>query len=277
MAIQFYLTKQGQDMGTVHFVLQGKGGAGKSFVANIIGQYAKQLDSNNIIIDTDPLNQSLYKIKGLNCEYINILNQQKDDIDQRKFDEIIECTLASSAEHIVIDTGSSSFLQLSTYIKKQNVIALLNGIGYQTKFHFVVNGGSEQNEAMKLTIEFAKILSDVESQNRGCYDFYKPLVLWLNPMPDQLRFDNEDNDIYKDHSYILLEPLLDTIVCLPIYSQDGVVKRDVFSMKDNLLTFDEFYQQPYDKEAGKFGFMAKARMKEFQKSLYNAIEPIFTT
>lgn len=262
-------------MGIVHFVMQGKGGAGKSFVANILGQYAKQLDVNNLIIDTDPLNQSLYKIKGLNCEFINILNVQKDDIDQKKIDEIIECALSSSAEHIVIDTGSSAFLQLSTYIKKQNVIALLEGIGYQTKFHFVVNGGSEQNEAMKLTLEFANILSEIEDLNRGCYHSYKPLVLWLNPMPDQLKFDNEQNDIYKDSSYILLEPLLDTVICLPIYSQDAVVKRDVFSMKDNLLTFDEFYQQPYDKEAGQFGFMAKARMKDFQKNIYKSIEPIF--
>lgn len=45
-------------MKTIHFVLQGKGGAGKSFIASILAQYMKELDHDNLVLDTDPLNQS---------------------------------------------------------------------------------------------------------------------------------------------------------------------------------------------------------------------------
>ena len=262
-------------MKTVHFVMQGKGGAGKSFVANLIAQYIKQLNPNNLVLDTDPLNQSLFKMKGLGCEFINILNEEKDDINQNKFDEIFQRALTSEAEHIVIDTGSSSFLQLSTYIKKQNIITFLEDIGYKAKFHFVVNGGSEQNEAMKLTIEFANILYELEALNKGYYKDYKPLVLWLNPMPDKLKFDNANNSIIEDQIYLSLEYLIHVIVALPVYSQDGIVKSDIFSMVENLLTFDEFYKQEFDREKCNFSIIAKSRMKTYQKTVYDAIAPIF--
>ena len=45
-------------MKTVHFVMQGKGGASKSFVANLIAQYIQQLNPNNLVLGIDPLNQS---------------------------------------------------------------------------------------------------------------------------------------------------------------------------------------------------------------------------
>lgn len=260
-------------MKTFHFVMQGKGGSGKSFVANLIGQYIKQLDLNNLILDTDPLNQSLYKIKGLNCQFINILNDKRDDIDQSKFDQIIQKVLASDADHIVIDTGSSAFLQLCTYIKKQQIIELLDSMGYLTKFHFIINGGSEQNEAMKLTIEFANTLYHIENQNKGYYEHYKPLVLWLNPMPDKLKFNN--NNIYEDSSYQLMESLIDLIIYIPSYSQDGLLKKDIFSMRDNFLTFDEFYQRDYDDQTRHFSIVSKHRMKIYQRNIYAAMESIF--
>ena len=43
---------------TVHFVLQGKGGVGKSFVASILGQYFQVRGRDVRCFDTDPVNQT---------------------------------------------------------------------------------------------------------------------------------------------------------------------------------------------------------------------------
>jgi len=259
----------------VHFVLQGKGGAGKSFVASIIAQYLQELDPKNLALDTDPLNQSLYKIKGINCEFINILNANREDIDHTRFDAVIQRIIQANADHVVIDTGSNSFLQLSNYIKSQNIIFLLEELGYKAKFHFVVNGGSEQNEAIKLTIEFANILYHIENLQNGYYDYFKPLVIWLNPMPAPLKFNNAEDSIYDDACYQLLEPLINGIVHLPKYHTNGLVKSDIFSMCNDLLTFNEFIEQSFDPNNQKFNIVSQHRIKSYQRDIYTTIAPIF--
>ncbi|MGX9935346.1 nucleotide-binding protein [Advenella kashmirensis] len=46
-------------MKTVHFVMQGKGGAGKTFTASILAQYLAQKTGKPIhCFDTDPINKS---------------------------------------------------------------------------------------------------------------------------------------------------------------------------------------------------------------------------
>lgn len=259
----------------VHFVLQGKGGAGKSFVASIIAQYLQELDTNNLALDTDPLNQSLFKIKGINCKFIDILDANREDIDHTRFDAVIQRIIQVNADHVVIDTGSNSFLQLSNYIKSQNIIFLLEELGYKAKFHFVINGGSEQNEAIKLTTEFANILYHIESLQNGYYDYYKPLVIWLNPMPSPLKFNNNENSIYEDSVYQLLEPLINGIIHLPKYHPNGLVKGDIFSMRDNFLTFNEFIQQAFDPKHERFNIVAHHRIKRYQRDIYATIAPVF--
>lgn len=258
----------------VHFVLQGKGGAGKSFVASIIAQYIKELDSNNLVLDTDPLNQSLHKIKGLDCEFINILDENREDIDQTQFDRIIEKIIDTDARHTLIDTGSNSFLQLCNYIKQQYIITTLDGLGFKTKFHFVINGGSEQNEAIKLTTEFAAILYEIDQTYDGYYEDNKPLVIWLNPMPAPLKFDNAGN-FYSDQSYQLMEYLINGVIHIPTYHSNGLLKHDVFAMRNNLLTFAEFLQQPYDTQKGLYGIISKQRIVNYKRQMYQMMKSIF--
>lgn len=259
----------------VHFVLQGKGGAGKSFIASIIAQYIKDLDKDNLVLDTDPLNQSLHKIKGIESEFINILDINREDIDHKQFDIIMEKIIGTDATHTVIDTGSNSFLQLCNYIKRQKIIASLYGFGFQTKFHFVINGGSEQNEAIKLMTEFSAVLYDIVSLDNDFYDTHKPLVIWLNPMPAPLKFNNQFDSIYHDPCYLLMDSLIDGIIHIPKYHSDGLLKHDVFAMRDNLLTFAEFLQQPYDTQKGLYGIISKQRIVNYRRQMYQMMTPIF--
>ncbi len=75
-------------MPNTHFVLQGKGGVGKSFVANLLAQSFIAKGTPALCIDTDPVNGTLHAFSSLGVQRINIL--EGDEINTRAFDTLIE-------------------------------------------------------------------------------------------------------------------------------------------------------------------------------------------
>ncbi|WP_298815575.1 P-loop NTPase [uncultured Roseibium sp.] len=64
---------------TVHLVMQGKGGAGKSLTSSMLVQYLRYADHSVQAIDLDPTTPTLSAIKGLKALPIQIMDG--DDID----------------------------------------------------------------------------------------------------------------------------------------------------------------------------------------------------
>ena len=56
----------------VHFVLQGKGGLGKSLVSAILGQYFHARKATLHCFDTDPVNATFAQYEALAAEHINV-------------------------------------------------------------------------------------------------------------------------------------------------------------------------------------------------------------
>ena len=50
---------------SVHMVMQGKGGVGKSFIAMLLAQHFKRNGDSVICADTDPVNRTFSKYVGL--------------------------------------------------------------------------------------------------------------------------------------------------------------------------------------------------------------------
>lgn len=50
---------------TAHFVMQSKGGAGKSVVSAMLAQYLLEKQKDLILVDTDPSNKTLGSYQGL--------------------------------------------------------------------------------------------------------------------------------------------------------------------------------------------------------------------
>ena len=72
-----------------HFILQGKGGVGKTTVASFIAQYLKdRLQKEYLAIDTDQVNASFASFKALNVESLNIM--ENNQILPRGWDTLIE-------------------------------------------------------------------------------------------------------------------------------------------------------------------------------------------
>lgn len=78
-----------------HFILQGKGGIGKSFVASLIAQFYTAKGAPVRCIDTDPLNGTLSGYKKLQAKRINIVENNR--VHARLFDDMMEEILGGSS------------------------------------------------------------------------------------------------------------------------------------------------------------------------------------
>ena len=101
-------------MSKIHIMLQGKGGVGKSFISAVIAQYKRAKEQTPLCIDTDPVNWTFHGYKGLDVVKLDIM--EADQIDQGKFDALVELIAANIGDDVVIDNGAASFIPLCHYL-----------------------------------------------------------------------------------------------------------------------------------------------------------------
>jgi len=128
-------------MSTVHLILQGKGGVGKSFAAFLLAQY---LPDKSVLVrcfDADPINNTLASFPALNAVKVDLIeNSDKGRrIDPRRFDDLVEQITGQPAEaHVIVDTGSSAFVPLLHYVLSNEVQVILSQGGHQLVVHTVI-------------------------------------------------------------------------------------------------------------------------------------------
>ncbi len=177
-------------MSTIHFVLQGKGGVGKSLVASLLFQYLHSQGLPVSGVDTDPVNSTFSGYKELPIQSLDIL--QGDDIDQRRFDTLMEIIFQQPPNsHVVIDNGAATFLPLCAYLKENDVFDLLSSESHDILLHTVVTGGQavvDTSTGLKtLAISFPTA----------------PLVVWLNRYFGDVTADGlsfEEFKVYRKYS-----------------------------------------------------------------------------
>lgn len=120
-------------MNTIHFVMMGKGGVGKSMSASLLAQCLVQKQRALFCADTDPTNMTFSHYKALNVRHFNISDDALK-VDTRKFDALINHIAAFDGD-CVIDTGASSFLPLMHYLHENKIIDLLESTGRRVVMH----------------------------------------------------------------------------------------------------------------------------------------------
>lgn len=177
-------------MATIHFILQGKGGVGKSMVASFLYQSVRHLGKEVVAYDTDPVNATLASFKEFNVKTLAIMND--DNIDARKFDVLLEALVtAPEGSHVIVDNGASSFIALGAYLQENDVLSLLADAGHTVFFHSIVTGGQALGDTIQGLVQLVRGFPD------------SSLVVWLNPFFGEIAIDGmsfEDFKIYKDHS-----------------------------------------------------------------------------
>ena len=63
------------DDGTIHLILQGKGGVGKSVIASWLAEFLISRGRQVRCIDGDPVNRSLSQYKALGAENLDLVNE----------------------------------------------------------------------------------------------------------------------------------------------------------------------------------------------------------
>lgn len=154
-------------MSTIHFVLTGKGGVGKSFISALLAQYVKATFGVPFVADTDPSNPTIAGYPAFNAKHINIMTENMN-INKSNFDELIVDLLSYEGD-CVVDNGSSSFLPIMAYIMENDVIELLREAGKTVIIHAVLVGGLGMDETLRC------IQTLLSSQ-------VAPLVVWENEL-----------------------------------------------------------------------------------------------
>ena len=96
---------------SIHFVMQSKGGVGKSVVSALLSQYLLKNCDDVYLVDIDPSNKTLASYKNLDVHQVDIMKADEEMVDQSKFDSFLQKFLESNSVCLV-DTGSGEFFTI---------------------------------------------------------------------------------------------------------------------------------------------------------------------
>ena len=213
-------------MHTVHFVVMGKGGVGKSMSASLLAQCLIKKERTLFCADTDPTNMTFSHYKALNVQHFNISDDQLK-VDTRKFDALINHIAAFEGD-CVVDTGASGFLPLMHYLHENKMVDLLESTGRRVVIHTPLVGGQAIDETIRglqTILEF----------------FSAPVVVWVNEYFGKVQKDGigfKDSSLYKDAK----DRLLGVVVLQELTADTS--GQDVANMAKKYLTFDEVLNSP---------------------------------
>ena len=239
-------------MATIHMLLQGKGGVGKSLVASLLFQYLKSKALPAFGFDTDPVNNTFAGYKEFDVQALDIMNG--DDIDQRRFDQLIEgfCELPEDA-HIVVDNGASCFVALCGYLKENGALPFLVESGHEIYIHTLVTGGLAMPDTLKGLHSLTNHFPDV------------PIVVWLNPYYGDIVLDG--NDFFQFKVYTEKSDSFKAVIQLP-QLKAGTFGKDLEDLLTRRLSFEAAAKS-------NIHLMARQRLAMTWRKIQQAIDQAF--
>jgi hypothetical protein len=237
--------------GSIHLVMQGKGGVGKSLVSTWLAEYLLTRRKEVRCIDGDPVNRSLAQYAALHADKLDLVNSD-GIVDRTRYDVLLE-RFANEEATFLLDSGATVFLPLWSYIVETEMIRVLRDLGRRLYVHCVVCGGEMLNDT----------LVGFETLAQGTPD--RGIVLWLNEYFGGIARDGKTFDqmtVFKENSDKLLGS-----VGIPQRSPDtfGVA---IQRMREKKLTFDEAIQSE------RFGLAEKSRLHIVRKRVYDQLDQL---
>jgi len=237
---------------SVHFIIQGKGGVGKSLIASMIAQYIHARGFSPVCADTDPVNSTFAGIKKLKVAKIPIVDNGA--VIQRMFDPLFE-SMMETDRPVVVDTGSSTFLPLLVYMRANEVFGLMRDAGKTIYIHSVVIGGQAKNYTAEGLIQVYNLLAADAK-----------VVVWQNEREGVPLFDGvplKEMPWIKDNAD-------KTIGFVEITDRNNdAYKTDMAIMTTNFLTLAEVMS------SNDFKAMAKSRLSRVYNDVYDQLDNIF--
>jgi NUBPL iron-transfer P-loop NTPase len=209
---------------TVHLVLQGKGGIGKSVVASWLTEFLTTRGQKVCAIDADPVNRSLGQYKALGAEKLDLMNQD-GLIERSRFDRLVD-RFATEDTTFVVDSGATAFLPFWTYIVEAEMIRVLREAGRSVYVHVPISGGEMLND----TLLGFKTLANGAAE--------KSLVLWINEYFGPVAREGKAFNQMQMQVYLENEAKVLASVGIPQRSPD-TFGETIRRMRERKLTFQE--------------------------------------
>ncbi len=237
---------------TVHFILQGKGGIGKTFVSSILAQWLKHKNPESLrCYDTDQENTTFSRYKALNVEHIPVMTESRT-IEPKRFDALMMNILEADG-NCVIDNGANTFSPLMAYLIENACFELLKDSGRSVYIHSIVGGGDTLHDTASGFISTAMSTP-------------VPLILWENEHFGLLQTPSGkafvDSQSFNEH--------IDKVKGRVRLSQRNAdtFGADVKKMNTARMTYDEVMQ------SDKFNIMEKQRVKVFFRDIFTQLDEI---
>ena len=237
---------------TVHFILQGKGGIGKTFFSSILAQWLKHKNPESLrCYDTDQENTTFSRYKALNVEHIPVMTESRT-IEPKRFDALMMNILEADG-NCVIDNGANTFSPLMAYLIENACFELLKDSGRSVYIHSIVGGGDTLHDTASGFISTAMSTP-------------VPLILWENEHFGLLQTPSGkafvDSQSFNEH--------IDKVKGRVRLSQRNAdtFGADVKKMNTARMTYDEVMQ------SDKFNIMEKQRVKVFFRDIFTQLDEI---
>ena len=241
-------------MGTnIHFILQKKGGTGKSLLATTFFQFllAKGLVVSGI--DTDPSNKTFANYKALKITELELLGSEKK-VDSRKFDVMVEGICKHpEGSHVVIDSGASCFHDLISYFVESQALEMLQEDGHDIWLHIPIIGGPGTLFSIECFGQLVEIFENI------------PIIIWKNYFFGEISYGKksfEEFDIYIKH-----KNRVEGIIEIP-HKNAGTFGKDIQIMQAQGLTYEEVINSV----SSSTPMMTRQRVKTFWRETYDAID-----
>jgi hypothetical protein len=235
---------------SVHIILQGKGGVGKSFISAILAQYFRTKPAPVHCLDTDPINATFAQYRVLDAEHLKIL--RRGAINDKQFDLFVDMVCEGQGVFIV-DTGATTFVPLWNYILDNQILPFFKSYNRNVFVHSVVAGG----QAMSDTLNGLQRLAQTTSE--------KNVIVWLNEYFGEISKDGKPFEEFKVAEEYASK-LVGTVVIRernPLTFGD-----DVRMMLERRLTFDEAIRN------ADFSLVSKQRLAIIRREIYEQLDQL---
>ena len=237
----------------IHFILQGKGGIGKSFIASLLSQFFATSKRGELVnFDLDQENATFSQYKEIKASHINVMGESRV-VDPKKFDALMETLLTANNKIFVIDTGANTFSNLLAYIVENGVMDMLTSAGQKAYIHAIVGGGDT-------------LLDTANGFNSMASSTNTPIILWLNEHFGELKSTDGkafiETKVFKTHEDALRGVILLRARNAQTYGDD------IKKMNTKRLTLDQV-QGSTD-----FSIMEKSRIKTIGKDVFDQLNKV---
>lgn len=234
---------------TAHFVLQGKGGIGKTLVAAWLSQWIETKAPGTLAgYDADQENATFAAYQALNVHLVNVMRKDRT-IDRKMFDAML-LKIFESRNNTVVDVGANTFSPLMSYLMENNFLDMLRESGKKVYIHTIIGGGDNLKDTTAGFVSLARQTT-------------VPMVIWLN---ENAAWGDTENFIESDTFGKHAENVRGVILLQGRNSD--TFGDDIRRMNKERLTLEEIMQAP------QFSVLERSRLNTVIRDVFGKLDKV---